>query len=181
LKVLLEVPTYGDTGYTPHRESYFHSGAGILTESTSKRSGMVLESELASVEPVEARAEELAREAGFDEDTVSQVAMITREAVINAILHGNKKDPNKHVRVGFELTDEALKITVADEGAGLDPDTVPDPCAPENIMRSSGRGIFLMRAIMDEVHFHQLKPGTEIELVKYRVTHSKQMKKEPQA
>jgi serine/threonine-protein kinase RsbW len=139
---------------------------------------MVLGSELSSVEPVEARAEELAREAGFDEDTASQIAMIAREAVINAILHGNKKDPSKQVRVSFELTDEALKITVADEGAGLDPDTVPDPCAPENIMRSSGRGIFLMRAIMDEVHFHQLNPGTEIELIKYRVT---QIKKEPQA
>ena len=139
---------------------------------------MVLGSELSSVEPVEARAEELAREAGFDEDTASQIAMIAREAVINAILHGNKKDPGKRVRVGFELTDEALKITVADEGAGLDPDTVPDPCAPENIMRSSGRGIFLMRAIMDEVHFHQLNPGTEIELVKHRVKH---IKKEPQA
>jgi serine/threonine-protein kinase RsbW len=175
------MPPCGDTGYTPDREIYFHSGAGIVTESTSKRSGMVLESELSSVEPVEARVEELAREAGFDEDTTSQVAMIAREAVINAILHGNKKDPGKQVRVGFELTDEALKITVADEGEGLDPDTVPDPCAPENIMRSSGRGIFLMRAIMDEVHFHQLKPGTEIELVKYRVMHSKQNKKEPEA
>jgi len=169
----LGVPRYRETEYTPHRESYFHSGAGTLTESTSKRNGMVLGSELASVEPVETRAEELAREAGFDEDTASQVAMIAREAVINAILHGNKKDPDKRVRVGFELTDEALKITVADEGEGLDPDTVPDPCAPENIMRSSGRGIFLMRAIMDEVHFHQLKPGTEIELVKYRATHIK--------
>lgn len=139
---------------------------------------MVLESELSSVESAEVRAEELSREAGFDEDTSSQIAMIAREAVINAILHGNKKNPNKRVRVGFELTDEALKITIADEGAGLDPDTIPDPCAPENILRSSGRGIFLMRAIMDEVHFHQLKPGTEIELVKYR---AKEIKKEPQA
>jgi serine/threonine-protein kinase RsbW len=166
-------------GYKVHssERSYFHSGAGILTESTSKRSRMVLGSELASVEPVEAHAEKLAREAGFDEDTASQIAMIAREAVINAILHGNKKDPEKRVRVGFELTDEALKITVADEGEGLDPDTVPDPCAPENIMRSSGRGIFLMRAIMDEVHFHQLEPGTEIELVKYRA----KIKKELQA
>ena len=143
-------------------------GRGDLTDSNPNRSSMTLESELSSVEPVETRAELLAREAGFDEDTASQIAMIAREAVINAILHGNKKDPGKRVRVSFELNDEALRITIADQGAGLDPDAVPDPCAPENILRGSGRGIFLMRAIMDEVHFHQLNPGTEIELVKHR-------------
>jgi serine/threonine-protein kinase RsbW len=129
---------------------------------------MTLESDLASVDPVEAKAEALAREAGFDEDTSSQIAMVAREAVINAILHGNKQDPAKHVQVGFELNDESLRITIADEGPGLDPDTVPDPLAPENILRSSGRGIFLMKAIMDEVHFHQLDPGTEIEMIKHR-------------
>ena len=129
---------------------------------------MTLESDLASVDPVEVKAEQLARDAGFDEDTSSQIAMVAREAVINAILHGNKQDPAKHVQVSFELNDESLRIKIADEGPGLDPDTVPDPLAPKNILRSSGRGIFLMRAIMDEVHFHQLDPGTEIEMIKHR-------------
>ncbi|MGD0648931.1 MAG: ATP-binding protein [Acidobacteriaceae bacterium] len=127
---------------------------------------MKLESELSSVDLVEAKAEGLAREAGFDDDTSSQIAMVVREAVINAILHGNKNDPSKHVRWSYELNDEALRFKIADEGPGLDPDTVPDPLAPENILRSSGRGIFLMRAIMDEVHFHMLNPGTEIEMIK---------------
>ena len=140
-----------------------------MTDSTTNRGSMTLESELPSVEPVEAKAEQLAREAGFDEDTSSQVAMVVREAVINAILHGNKKDPAKHVRWSYELNVEALKFKIGDEGPGLDPDSVPDPLAPENILRSSGRGIFLMKAIMDEVHFHQLNPGTEIEMIKYRV------------
>ena len=140
-----------------------------MTDSTTNRGSMRLESELASVDQVEAKAEQLAREAGFDEDSSSQIAMVVREAVINAILHGNQKDPAKHVHVSYELNDEALKICIADEGAGLDPDSVPDPLAPENILRSSGRGIFLMRAIMDEVHFHQLSPGTEIEMIKHRV------------
>jgi serine/threonine-protein kinase RsbW len=130
---------------------------------------MTLESDLSSVERVETKAEQLAREAGFDDDTSSQIAMVVREAVINAILHGNKRDPAKKVHVGFELNDEALSIRIADEGPGLDPETVPDPLAPENILRSSGRGIFLMRAIMDEVHFHQLNPGTEIQMIKHRV------------
>ena len=140
-----------------------------MTDSTTNRSSMTLASDLSSVDPVEAKAEDLAREAGFDEDTSSQISMVTREAVINAILHGNKKDPAKQVHVNYELNDEVLKFKIADEGPGLDPDSVPDPLAPENILRSSGRGIFLMRAIMDEVHFHQLNPGTEIEMIKHRV------------
>jgi serine/threonine-protein kinase RsbW len=139
-----------------------------LTDSATNRGSMTLASELSSVDVVEAKAEQLAHEAGFDEDTASQVAMVVREAVINAILHGNKKDPAKHVQWSYELNDEALKFKIADEGPGLDPDSVPDPLAPENILRSSGRGIFLMRAIMDEVHFHQLNPGTEIEMIKHR-------------
>jgi serine/threonine-protein kinase RsbW len=139
-------------------------------EAVVKRTEMRLASALSSVEEPEAMAESLALEAGFDEDAASQIAMVTREAVINAIRHGNGFDAAKQVRVGFELSAAALRITVADEGPGLDPETVPDPREPENLLRSSGRGIFLMRAIVDEVHFHQLKPGTEIELVKYRGT-----------
>ena len=110
-----------------------------MTDSATNRGSMTLESKLTSVDPVEAKADQLAREAGFDEDTASQIAMVVREAVINAILHGNKKDPAKQVQVSFELSDEALKIKIADEGPGLDPESVPDPLAPENILRSSGR------------------------------------------
>ena len=80
-----------------------------------------------------------------------------------------RRTPPSRCTWSYELNDEALKIKIADEGPGLDPDSVPDPLAPENILRSSGRGIFLMKAIMDEVHFHQLNPGTEIELIKHRV------------
>lgn len=130
---------------------------------------MTLMSELPSVDVVEARAEQMALEAGFDEDTASQIAMVAREATINAILHGNRRDSGKQLRVSFELNDKDLRIRIADQGTGFDPDSVPDPLAPENLLRSSGRGIFLMRAIMDEVHFYGLNPGTEIEMIKHRV------------
>jgi serine/threonine-protein kinase RsbW len=129
---------------------------------------MSLDSALDSVESIEQAAESFALRAGFDEDTASQIAMVSREAGVNAVLHGNKKDPNKCVRAEFELTDEALTIKIADEGEGLDPDAIPDPLAPENILKPSGRGVFLMRAIMDEVEFRRLAPGTEITLVKRR-------------
>ncbi len=128
----------------------------------------MLDSVLPSVERVEEAAEKLALQAGFDEDTASHVSMVCREAAVNAVLHGNRYDAHKRVTASFELTEDTLTIRVADEGAGLDPDQTPDPLAPENLMRTAGRGIFLMRALMDEVHFRQLSPGTEITLIKYR-------------
>jgi serine/threonine-protein kinase RsbW len=93
--------------------------------------------------------------------------MAVREATVNAILHGNQYDAAKRVTVSFETTSDALTVNVRDEGAGLDPDTVPDPLAPENLLKQSGRGIFLIRAFMDEIHFRALSPGTEITMVKF--------------
>ncbi len=139
-----------------------------MTEGTLSHVNWTLASSLASVEPVEEAAHHFALRAGFDEDTSSHIAMVTREAVVNAVLHGNKSDPAKHVKAGIELTAEALTIVVADEGAGFDPARVPDPLAPENLLRGSGRGVFLMRALMDEVRIRPLHPGTEITLIKRR-------------
>ena len=125
-------------------------------------------SALSTVEVVEAKVTEFAQKAGFDEDTASQLAMVSREAAVNAVLHGNKKDPNKQVRARFTLTPESLSIQISDEGSGFNPSSVPDPLSPEGLLKPSGRGIFLMRAIMDEVNFRQLSHGTEITLVKHR-------------
>ena len=91
-----------------------------------------------------------------------------REAAVNAVLHGNAYDQNKHITASFETTSDALIIRIADQGPGLDPNSIPDPLAPENILRGSGRGIFLIRAFMDEVNFRQLHPGTELTLIKHR-------------
>jgi len=140
----------------------------ILPDTTTKQVTMSLASALESVETIEQIAERFALTAGFDDDTASQIAMVTREAGVNAVLHGNKKDPNKRVTCCFELTDSELVIQIADEGEGLDPDAIPNPLAPENILKPSGRGVFLMRAIMDEVEFRRLAPGTEITMIKCR-------------
>ena len=120
-----------------------------------------------SVAEVEAAAERLSAEAGLDEDERFHVAMAAREAAVNAVLHGNEYDPAKQVTASFENTGEALVITVADQGKGMDPKCLPDPLAPENLLRGTGRGIFLIRSFMDEVHFRQLRPGTELTLVKH--------------
>ena len=120
-----------------------------------------------SVAQVEAAAEKLAAEAGLDEDERFHVAMAAREAAVNAVLHGNEYDPAKRISASFENTGEALVITIADQGKGLAPETLPDPLAPENLLRGTGRGIFLIRSYMDEVNFRQLHPGTELTMVKH--------------
>jgi serine/threonine-protein kinase RsbW len=139
-----------------------------LPDSTTSRASFTLPSTLESVDQLERTAEEFATRAGFDEDTAPNIAMAVREAAVNAILHGNAYDPAKQVSASFETTADDLIIRIADQGAGLDPDSIPDPLAPENILRGSGRGIFLVRAFMDEVHFRQLNPGTELTLIKHR-------------
>ena len=99
-----------------------------------------LESSLDSVNRVEHTAEEMARKAGLEDDEVFRVAMAVREAAVNAVLHGNAYDPEKQITASFEQTADSLVIRIADQGKGLDPDTLPDPLAPENLLRGSGRG-----------------------------------------
>jgi serine/threonine-protein kinase RsbW len=131
------------------------------------RLSFTLNSTMDSVGEVEAAADKLAGEAGLDEDERFHVTMAVREAAVNAVLHGNEYDPAKKVTATFENTGKALIFTIADQGKGLDLETLPDPLAPENLLRGTGRGIFIIRSFMDEVHFRQLHPGTELTLVKH--------------
>jgi serine/threonine-protein kinase RsbW len=109
--------------------------------------------------------------AGLDEDSVHWVSVAVRESVINAIKHGNRFDPSKLVTVEFSLEPAAapvaLVIRITDEGEGFDPVEVADPLAPENLLRSSGRGIFFMRSFMDDVTL-QRRPagGMEVQMTK---------------
>ncbi len=131
------------------------------------RVSYTLESSLASVNKAEQAAAEISAKSGFDEDESGRIAMAVREATVNAVLHGNRYDPSKRVTVSFESTPETLTISVRDEGPGLDPATLPDPLAPENLLKQSGRGIFLIRAFMDEIRFRAMSPGTEITMIKF--------------
>jgi serine/threonine-protein kinase RsbW len=134
---------------------------------TGNHASYTLDSTLESVNRAEAVANQVAMEAGFDEDEVAKISMAVREAAVNAVLHGNKNDPTKKVTLAFNSTGGSLVITVRDQGAGLDESRLPNPLAPENLLKQSGRGIFLMRSFMDEVRFRSAEPGTEITLIKY--------------
>jgi serine/threonine-protein kinase RsbW len=126
-----------------------------------------MDSTLETVDKSEETATRIAAEAGFEEDEVLKIAMAVREAAVNAVLHGNAYDPGKKVTVNFETTPDDLVITIRDQGKGLDPNSVPDPLAPENLLKTSGRGIFLIRSFMDRVEIHPSDAGTEIKLIKH--------------
>ncbi|HWX54984.1 MAG TPA: ATP-binding protein [Verrucomicrobiae bacterium] len=126
-----------------------------------------LASTLESVNTAEQKAFEVAAKAGFGEDEQYHIAMAVREAAVNAVLHGNGYDPDKKFLVAYEMTLESLVITIADQGSGLDLKCLTDPLAPENLMKQTGRGIFLIRSFMDEVKIRDMHPGTEITLIKH--------------
>jgi serine/threonine-protein kinase RsbW len=104
---------------------------------------------------VQLLSDRLSAMAGLDEDSTHWVSVAVRESVINAIKHGNREDRAKHVTIEFVLQPrdkpQEFVIQVLDEGEGFDPEEVADPLAPENVLKSSGRGIFFMRNFMDDV------------------------------
>ena len=139
-----------------------------LNDSLTGRTELTLPSTLATVDRMEQEAERFATAHGFSEDDAANIAMAVREATVNAVLHGNSYSNEKQVRTSLLCDEKSLTVSIQDEGAGFNAAVLPDPLLPENILRSSGRGVFLMRALMDEVNFRQLSPGTELTLIKHR-------------
>jgi serine/threonine-protein kinase RsbW len=121
---------------------------------------------------VQVVSEQIARMAGLDEEARHWVNVAVRESVINAIKHGNANDERKRVHVEFTplhapRQPQGIVIRVRDEGPGFDPSTLPDPLAPENLLKASGRGIFLIRAFMDEMVLQRApEGGMEVVMVK---------------
>ncbi|HEY3940425.1 MAG TPA: ATP-binding protein [Bryobacteraceae bacterium] len=126
-----------------------------------------LESTLPSVDKAEELVIREAAKAGFDEDEQGQIGMAVRECTVNAVVHGNRYNKNKKVHLEIERSATGLTVTVGDEGDGFDLASLPDPLAPENLLRQSGRGLLLIRAFMDELDLHPRSGGgTEVRLVK---------------
>lgn len=128
----------------------------------------ILDSTLESVDTAEEVVLDAARELGFQEEIQQQIGMAVRESVVNAVVHGNCYNRHKKIRVSVSKAPDRLTVTVADEGKGFDINSLSDPLAKENLLNQCGRGIFLMKAFMDEFQVRALKPtGTEFRLVKY--------------
>jgi serine/threonine-protein kinase RsbW len=130
----------------------------------------LLDSRLESVDTAEQDVLAAAHKLGFDEDDLHRIGMSVRECMVNAVVHGNRYNARKKVRLVVSHAPDRLEIVIADEGDGFDMTVLPDPLADENLMRHSGRGLLLMQAFMDEFQIRKREPkGTEVRMVKYAV------------
>jgi serine/threonine-protein kinase RsbW len=124
-------------------------------------------STLESVDVAEGEILKAAEKAGFDEDDQHKIGMAVRECMVNAVVHGNRYNGKKQVHVNVSVADEDFTIRIRDEGEGFELLEVPDPLHVDNLLRHSGRGLFLMGAFMDDIKVRKLEPsGTEVTLIK---------------
>jgi serine/threonine-protein kinase RsbW len=113
------------------------------------------------LEKVEKLSSKVARLAGLSESHSDDLGIVTTELVNNAIHHGNKNDPDKDVQIIFIIDEDKIELRIQDEGNGFSPEELKDPLAPENLFSESGRGIFLIRNLMDSLEFKFSDTGTE--------------------
>ena len=129
---------------------------------------LVLASRIVWLDVVQTIAEDLASLVGLDEDGRFAVSMALREGVNNAIVHGNRRDETKEIEVVLVPHSDRLEIRIKDEGTGFDHQGLPDPLSPQNLLASSGRGVFLIKSYMDDVDLSRAgAPGGEIRMSKW--------------
>lgn len=131
-----------------------------------------IHSTIEALDLVQAVTEHIARRLGFDEESLHWTAMAVRESVVNAITHGNESDPAKIVFIDYCAAPESgpidFIVSVRDQGRGFDPETIKDPLTPENMLSTSGRGVFLIRQFMDDVSMRRApQGGMEVRMIKH--------------
>jgi serine/threonine-protein kinase RsbW len=114
---------------------------------------LILKSSLDSLADLEQFVDNITVKAGLDEDTASRFQLVMSEACTNAIMHGNKMDETKKVFIESMISDRKIIVTVKDQGKGFNPDSVPDPLATDNLLKTSGRGVYLIRQYADDVNY----------------------------
>jgi len=139
----------------------------VTTNVTLETTDLKFPSRIEAVAEAAAAVSDFMKSLGLSEDVAFGVDMAVREAITNAVVHGNKLDAAKVVELRLRNTPEAFEITVHDQGTGFNPNDVPDPTKEENILKTSGRGIFFMRNFMDEVDW-SVGPngGTNVRMIK---------------
>jgi len=121
-----------------------------------------ISSRIENLSEVERLVDEISSECNMSSEIYGNVLIETLEAANNAILHGNKLDEEKDVNIQFKWDKKELQLVVTDQGKGFDFNNIPDPTAPENVEKVSGRGVFLMEKLSDEIEF--LKNGSKVRL-----------------
>ena len=130
-----------------------------------KRVSCVIQSKLDELHCADTLTEQVAKDLSLNTDQKNNLAIAVTEAVGNAIIHGNKKNPEKKVSIEIVSDKNQIEIIVRDEGEGFDPNKIQDPLLPENLMKESGRGIFILSELMDKVDFKFSEKGTTLKMV----------------
>jgi len=123
----------------------------------------IIESKLENICKVEKLIDDISEENNISSDIYGKILIASIEAVNNSIVHGNKLDPSKKVKLNMFVEKSQLHVIVEDEGKGFDYNNVPDPTTPKNIENISGRGVFLMKKLADKIQFNDT--GTKVEMV----------------
>jgi serine/threonine-protein kinase RsbW len=127
---------------------------------------LCIESDLNKLQMVEEFTEKILRQTSFSDDDIDSIAISITEIISNAILHGNKGDKNKKVDISFQLESDAIIISVKDEGPGFDINNIDNPIEPQNLLKDSGRGVFIVKALMDKIEFEAKNNGLTVIMMK---------------
>ena len=144
-------------------------GQAMLSPVTSETTELTLPSRIEAIDKAATAVAGLVTRSGISEDDAFGIDMAVREAIANAVIHGNKLDETKLVEINVKSSLDSLEVSVHDQGQGFNPETISDPTKEENILKSSGRGIFFMRNFFDEVDW-SISPegGTTVHMIKRR-------------
>lgn len=153
-----------------HLGGRIREAMGENQQGATRRVELAMESTLDTVDAAETLVLEFAQDAGFEEEDLHKLGMAVREAMVNAVVHGNRYNLKKKVHLSLEFENERLVLKIADEGEGFEPEELPDPLAEENLLRQSGRGLLLIKAFVDEFEMRKAEAplGTQVTLVVHK-------------
>ena len=144
-----------------------HNPARKQGEARGPHLNLTLDSTVSSADVAESAVIEFCASAGYGERQCGEIGLAVREAVVNAVCHGNHEDMTKKVVLIAAMEDRGLVVSIRDEGEGFDPATLPDPLVADNLLNESGRGYFLLKTCMDDVAVRRITPrGTELVMIK---------------
>ena len=127
---------------------------------------VIIKSDLNELVKIEQYTEKLVNEVGFSEEDKDSIAISITELVSNAITHGNNSNKNKNVTIDFEVTQKYLMVSIQDEGGGFNLNEVANPLDPENLLKDSGRGIHIVRSLMDSIEYKNNETGSLVKIIK---------------
>jgi len=128
---------------------------------------LIISSDLSEIKKIEIFSQKISKKASLDEDKADNLAIVLTELVNNAIIHGNKNNPKKNVTLKVFYYQKYIRVSIQDQGNGFNPEQLDDPTNPENLWKESGRGIFLVRNLIDKVEFLPSDEGTEIVITQF--------------